>query len=120
ADSVRRSVERRVAETRSGRERLAEVLAADPRVETVYSSEANFVLVRSPEVDSLLRDLRAGGIVVRDMRHLLSEGLRVTVGSPHEIDAVRDALSSQTTPEAGPTPAAPPLSTTAPARGSHS
>ena len=120
AGSVRRSVELRIAETRSGRERLAEVLAADPRVQTVYSSEANFVLVRSPEVDSLLRDLRARGIVVRDMRHLLSDGLRVTVGAPHEIDAVRDALRSHTAAEAGPGPAAPPLSATAPARGSHS
>lgn len=97
--SVRRSVESRVAETRVGRERLAELLDADPRVATVYASEANFLLVRGPGVEALLADLRAHGIVVRDMRHLLSDALRVTVGNPEEIDAVRRALAPRHTPE---------------------
>lgn len=103
--STRRSVSARVAQTRAGRERLAELLAADPRVGTVCGSEANFLLVRSPDVDALLTVLRGSGIVVRDMRHLLDDALRVTVGSPEEIEAVRRAL--QTRP------------TTTPARGTH-
>ncbi|WP_109471253.1 histidinol-phosphate transaminase [Ornithinimicrobium cavernae] len=142
--SVRRSVESRVVQTRAGRERLAELLAADPRVTTVYASEANFLLVRGPGVDTLLTDLRASGIVVRDMRHLLSDALRVTVGSPEEIEAVQQALADavredpsgsgpgdgrDTTPR--PTTGSqtqsrqpsgipdPTTSTTAPARGTH-
>ena len=93
--SVRRSVEARVAQTRADRSRLAAVLTADPRVRTVYASEANFLLVRSPVVDTLLTELRAHGIVVRDMRHLLTDALRVTVGSPEEIDAVEQALADR-------------------------
>lgn len=91
--SVRRSVDARVARTRLDREGLAEVLAADPRVDTVYASEANFLLVRGPGVGDLLADLRAVGIVVRDMRHLLTDALRVTVGSPEEVAAVAEALT---------------------------
>lgn len=109
--SVRRSVSARVAQTRTSREQLAEILGADPRVATVYASEANFLLVRGPGVDTLLSDLRASGIVVRDMRHLLEDALRVTVGSPEEIEAVEQALADaaqHTTP------------TTAPAQGSNS
>jgi histidinol-phosphate aminotransferase len=117
--SVRRSVESRVAQTRSDRERLAEVLAADPRVSTVYASEANFLLLRSREADSLLTDLRDRGIVVRDMRHLLNDALRVTVGAPHEIDAVSAALRTPT-PDAGPATAGSSLPTPAPAQGTYS
>ena len=105
SSSTRRSVSARVAQTRAGRERLAEQLSADPRVSAVCASEANFLLVRSPDVDALLTVLRGSGIVVRDMRHLLDDALRVTVGSPEEIEAVGRAL--QTRP------------TTTPARGTH-
>lgn len=93
---VRRSVTARVSQTRADRGRLATILSADPRVSTVYASEANFLLVRGPGVESLLVDLRSHGIVVRDMRHLLGDALRVTVGSPQELDAVREALTSPT------------------------
>lgn len=97
SSSVRRSVDARVAETRALRERLDAILSADPRVQTVWSSEANFLLVRATDADTLLGDLRAGGIVVRDMRHQIPDALRVTVGSSTELDAVQAAL---TTPEA--------------------
>ncbi|QDO90342.1 histidinol-phosphate transaminase [Ornithinimicrobium ciconiae] len=143
AFSVARSVDARVAQTRHDRERLAEALGADPRVRTVYASEANFLLVRSPVVDELLNDLRESGIVVRDMRHLLADALRVTVGSPEEIQAVQQALAGAvqdtsapteppTTQPAGPVPGPRPqhtqpsgiptqtTTTTARARGIHS
>lgn len=94
AESVRRSVSTRVADTRVGREVLAATLSADPRVETVYASEANFLLVRGPGTDSLLADLRAHGIVVRDMRHQVSDALRVSVGNPEELQALQAALTS--------------------------
>ncbi len=96
--SVRRSVDARVLQTRTSRELLAEILQADPRVTSVYASEANFLLVRGPGVDSLLTELRASGIVVRDMRHLLTDALRVTVGSPEEIEAVQQSLGSAAQP----------------------
>ncbi|WP_256841659.1 histidinol-phosphate transaminase [Ornithinimicrobium cryptoxanthini] len=127
--SARRSVAARVAETRAGRERLVELLGADPRVRTVCGSEANFLLVRSPDVDALLTVLRGSGIVVRDMRHLLDDALRVTVGSPAEIDAVARALGRPA--EGAPTASVQPPTdqlhdrpdltrpTTTPARGQH-
>lgn len=101
--SVRRSVQARVAQTRTSRELLAEILEADSRVTTVYASEANFLLVRGSGVDTLLTDLRGSGIVVRDMRHLLADALRVTVGSPEEIAAVQEALVSAAQDDPSPT-----------------
>lgn len=110
--SVRRSVDARVAQTRAGREQLAEILGEDPRVQTVWASEANFLLIRTDAAQALLEELRAHGIVVRDMRHLVPDALRVTVGSPEEIEAVREALAS-----AAQDPAT--ESTPAPARGTN-
>ncbi len=106
-------VPRRAARTREDRAHLTQILQNDPRVSAVYDSEANFLLIRGPGVDTLLTDLRGSGIVVRDMRHLVADALRVTVGSSAEIQAVRQALRE---PHGIPQPH---LTTTPPARGNH-
>jgi histidinol-phosphate aminotransferase len=62
----------------------------------VVPSEANFVFVRmgsSQRAAQTYRDLRARGILVRYFAaRLLDDGLRITVGTDAEIDALLDAL----------------------------
>jgi histidinol-phosphate aminotransferase len=89
----------RVSTTVRERARLAGLLADHPGVRAVYDSRANFVLARCRDartVDDVLTDLSGRGIVVRDMRHLpgLEDALRVTVGTPSELDEVAGALAA--------------------------
>lgn len=98
----------RVAQVRRDRERLADTLAADPRIRGVYRGQGNFVLARCTDADGVLADLRASGVVVRDLRHMvgLDDAVRVTVGAPEEVAAVGTALGTRLrgTGEPGPAP----------------
>lgn len=81
-------VEKVIAE----RERLLKELSNLKGIE-VFPSKANFILIRSKDVD-LYRELLKRGILVRDMSHLpLLEGcVRVTVGKPEENDMFLETL----------------------------
>src|SRR3546814_15591041 len=76
------------------REKLAEALASLPRVEKIYPSEANFLLVKTRDTEAVYRHLIATGIVVRDRsRVLLCEGcLRITIGTPSENTTDRKSV----------------------------
>jgi histidinol-phosphate aminotransferase len=88
--------ESRVAEIVATRERTATRLRA-MRGLTVYSSAANFLLIRCLTLPArvvfgqLLADY---GILVRDVSTApeLSECLRISIGTPEDMDAVVDAL----------------------------
>jgi histidinol-phosphate aminotransferase len=83
------------------REHLAALLGRHADVSAVYDSQANFVLVRCADPDTVLERLRDAAIAVRDMRHLpgLDNALRVSVGTADEIDLLAQALSEEPTPE---------------------
>jgi histidinol-phosphate aminotransferase len=68
------------------RSHLVQQLAALPSVLHIYPSDANFILVKTTDANSLYRHLVDGGIVVRNRSQVrLCEGcLRVTVGTPEE------------------------------------
>ncbi len=70
------------------RERLADALKNLDFVEKVFPSDANFLLVRVRDADGLYDFLAKNGIVVRDRsREIHCENcLRITVGSPSEVD----------------------------------
>ena len=71
-------------------------LSEDPRV-TVWSSAANFLLVRMANASMVRQRLRDEfSILVRDFSAVAGlEGcLRITVGTPQENDAVLAALDS--------------------------
>lgn len=70
------------------------------QVRALYTSEANFFLVRCEDPDTLLQTLLQAGIVVRDMRHLpgLHDALRVTIGTGQEMDGLRRAIDGVTDP----------------------
>lgn len=80
----------------SERERLAKELSGLAMVETVYPSDANFLLVKTSDATEIYKELIRTGIVVRDRsRVLLCEGcLRITVGTPEENDRLLKSLRS--------------------------
>jgi histidinol-phosphate aminotransferase len=88
---------RRIDLVRSGRERVANALAALPGVRRVYPSSANFVLARFDDAEHAYASLLADRIVVRDMRALpqLGDALRITIGMPAENDRLLAALAGK-------------------------
>lgn len=92
-----KATERYVAATLVERERLAVALRSLPGVVRVYPSEANFLLVRFADAAHAHAALLAGGVVVRDQRHLpqLADALRISIGRPDQNDAVLAALKTE-------------------------
>lgn len=93
-ERLRSRVEAAIASRRA----LEAALQGIPRV-TVFPSEANFILVRTPlPAGSLFERLLAGGILVKDVSHAasLDRCLRITIGTASEnarcVQALRDAL----------------------------
>ena len=76
------------------RERLARDLSGLPVVQTVYPSDANFLLVRVADARGLYEHLLGDGIVVRDRSkvELCAGCLRITVGTEEENAELMEAL----------------------------
>ena len=76
------------------REALAEVFASMPTVETVYPSDANFILVKIKEARAVYEFLLTKGIVLRDRSNvqLCNDCLRLTVGSEQDNTLLVDAM----------------------------
>lgn len=85
-----------VAEIVGQRFRLEKELAKCPEVKGIYSSDANFLLVRFENPDEVYERLLAGGVIVRNRSKFSGcEGcLRITVGTPVENDRLLRLLSS--------------------------
>lgn len=85
-----------VAEIVGQRFRLEKELAKCPEVKGIYSSDANFLLVRFENPDEVYERLLAGGVIVRNRSKVSGcEGcLRITVGTPVENDRLLRLLSS--------------------------
>lgn len=76
------------------REALAEVLREMQEVETVYPSDANFLLVKIARAREVYQYLLTQGIVVRDRSkvELCNDCLRITIGTEQENTQLVDAL----------------------------
>ena len=84
---------------RSERAKLIEALAAMPGVQP-FPSEANMILARVPDAKRLFAGMKARGVLVKNvspLHPLLSNCLRITVGTPDEnpqiLAALRGALA---------------------------
>lgn len=88
-----------VAEIVGQRFRLEKELAKCPEVKGIYSSDANFLLVRFENPDEVYERLLAGGVIVRNRSKVPGcEGcLRITVGTPAENDRLLRLLASPVT-----------------------
>ena len=76
------------------REALAEVFISMPTVETVYPSDANFILVKIAEARKVYEFLLTKCIVLRDRSNvqLCDNCLRITVGTEQENTQLVDAM----------------------------
>ncbi len=85
-----------VAEILGQREVLAENLKNLERVEKVFHSDANFLLVKIREAKKVYQYLMDRKIIVRDRSRvvLCDECLRITVGTPEENKSLVEALAS--------------------------
>lgn len=88
-----------VAEIVGQRFRLEKELCKYPEVKGIYSSDANFLLVRFDNPDEVYGRLLAGGVIVRNRSKVPGcEGcLRITVGTPAENDRLLRLLASPVT-----------------------
>ena len=73
----------RLTETLSERDILAKALAKSDFVDTVYPSDANFLLLEINNADALFAKLRQFNVKIRDYRSTTGR-VRVSVGSPEE------------------------------------
>lgn len=89
-----------VAEIVGQRFRLEKELAKCPEVKGIYSSDANFLLVRFENPDEVYERLLSGGVILRNRSRVPGcEGcLRVTIGTPAENDRLLRLLAG---PECG-------------------
>ncbi|HTD94688.1 MAG TPA: histidinol-phosphate transaminase [Chitinophagaceae bacterium] len=76
------------------RDELAIVLKRMPVVQTVYPSDANFLLVKVYSATTIYHYLLEAGIVVRDRSRVLlcDDCLRITIGTEEENTQLVDAL----------------------------
>jgi histidinol-phosphate aminotransferase len=74
------------------RKRLAEKLVTIPVVEKVWPSDANFLLVKVRDADTVYDKLIASNIIVRNRSRDVSGCLRITAGTRSENDRIIEEL----------------------------
>ena len=89
-------LEEQAARIRADRDTLGSSLRSLNGVR-VFSSEANFFLIRVPDADRTYTALKQQNVLVRNLNPGIRNCLRVTVGTPEEnrilVTALREALS---------------------------
>jgi len=83
----------RVAQVRAERERVRAALAATPQVLRIWPSVANFLLVDCANPESALAAARAAKLLIRDMRAVAPEALRISIGTPEQNDRLIRSLT---------------------------
>jgi len=86
--------EKQAAEIRAERARMTEALTGFDAIE-IFPSQTNFLLIRISNATQVFEQLLAAGILIKSMHAaggLLSNCLRITIGSREENDAVLTAL----------------------------
>lgn len=90
---ARSEVAKRCEFLRNERERLATELAKLDGIETVYPSDANFLLIRARDADRCMQLAERGGVLIRNFGWQLPGCLRITVGDTAENDQLLQALA---------------------------
>lgn len=95
-EALKTPVDGKVREILSERERLSGILPGIPVVRKVWPSDANFLLVRFDDPDSVYGRLIDGGIIVRNRSSVpgCSGCLRITIGTREENDKLIEILGS--------------------------
>lgn len=90
------SVEKKVEEILKNREKLAKALSKLSCITEIYPTDANFILVKTIDADSIYKYLIEKGIVARNRNgiSLCDNCIRITVGTAVENKQVISALKS--------------------------
>jgi histidinol-phosphate aminotransferase len=83
----------RVAQVRAERGRLSTALAACKAVRKIWPSVANFLLVDFAAPEAVLDGARAAKLLIRDMRNVSPQSLRITVGTIEQNDRLIRSLA---------------------------
>ena len=85
-----------IAMIREERDRLAARLKEFPFIGKVFPSDANFLLIQTPDPKGLYTHLLSDGIIVRDRSTTRGCGpaLRLTVGTPEENEKIIQSLTA--------------------------
>jgi histidinol-phosphate aminotransferase len=83
----------RIAQVLAERRRLADALTRSSRVLKVWPSEANFLLVDFADAPAALAAARGEKLLIRDMRNVSPQSLRISVGTPAQNDRLIRSLS---------------------------
>lgn len=86
------SVNERCALIRSERQRLAIELKNLAGIEKVFSSDANFLLVKAKDANRLAQLAQSGGVLIRNFGPQLPGCLRITVGTSEQNDQLINSL----------------------------
>lgn len=81
------------------KQRIIQALSQMENVRKIYPSDTNFILVEIDEADALYRSLAASKIVVRNRTSLISNCLRITVGTAAENTALINNLKKRNNEE---------------------
>ena len=90
-----RDVQSEIDAIKSERTRVREALATCPCVQSVYPSDANFLLVKVTDADRLYDALIHEQIIVRNRTRVpgCQDCLRITIGTPEENTRMLDIIS---------------------------
>ena len=92
AERLTEDISPQVAEIRAERDRLAPQLAACPAIERVYPSDANFILVRTPDPDRMYDALISAGVIVRNRSRRNPRGERPDDRNRQKLPFMKKAL----------------------------
>ena len=84
----------RIDGIRKERARVVAALSECACVSQVFPSQANFVLILAQDAESFVARLRACRIRVRDLRHAIARGFRITIGDKKENSLLLEALGA--------------------------
>ncbi len=91
---AREEISRRVQLLRAERDKLAAALAQLDEVETVYPSDANFLLVKVADAKAFAERAMRGGILLRNFGWQVPNCLRITVGDAAQNAQLLRSLES--------------------------
>ena len=83
----------RVAQVRAERERLRAALAEKSAVRKLWPSVANFLLTDFAAPEEALAAARGAQLLIRDMRSVSPQSLRISVGTPEQNDRLLRSLA---------------------------
>jgi histidinol-phosphate aminotransferase len=91
---AKQQVSERCALLRNERERVSAELTKLSGIETVYPSDANFLLVKATDADRCTKLARDGGVLIRNFGRQLPGCLRITIGTAEQNDQLLKSLET--------------------------